>query len=61
MVKSSGASPSGAAAGGKVASGAQQRPVIEDYQLPPRYRRQAIDDKEIDAINVSTYRLVLKA
>lgn len=54
MVKSSGASPSGAAAGGKVASGAQQRPVIEDYQLPPRYRRQAIDDKEIDAINVST-------
>jgi hypothetical protein len=28
------------------------RPVIEDYQLPLRYRRQPIDEKEIAYINV---------
>ncbi|XP_021925182.1 28S ribosomal protein S36, mitochondrial [Zootermopsis nevadensis] len=27
------------------------RPVIEDYQLPLRYRRQPIDEKEIAYIN----------
>lgn len=26
-------------------------PSIEDWELPPRYRRRTIDDKEIDAIN----------
>jgi len=31
----------------------QQRPVIEDYQLPPRYRRHILDEKEINSINVS--------
>jgi hypothetical protein len=28
------------------------RPVIEDYQLPLRYRRQPLDEKEIAYINV---------
>jgi hypothetical protein len=28
------------------------RPVIEDYQLPLRYCRQPIDEKEIAYINV---------
>lgn len=28
------------------------RPVIEDYQLPPRYRRQPLDENEIAYINV---------
>jgi hypothetical protein len=28
------------------------RPVLEDYQLPLRYRRQPIDEKEIAYINV---------
>lgn len=31
----------------------QQPPVIEDWQIPPHYRRATLDDKEIDAINVS--------
>ncbi|KAK6617163.1 hypothetical protein RUM44_005494 [Polyplax serrata] len=29
----------------------QQPPVIEDWQIPPHYRRATLDDKEIDAIN----------
>lgn len=28
------------------------RPVIEDYQLPLRYRRQPLDENEIAYINV---------
>lgn len=37
----------------KVSGGkSQQLPLIEDWQLPPRYRRRALDEKEIDAINV---------
>ncbi|XP_022184481.1 uncharacterized protein LOC111043748 isoform X3 [Nilaparvata lugens] len=27
------------------------RPTIEDYQLPHRYRRQQMDEKEIEAVN----------
>ncbi|KAG5670821.1 hypothetical protein PVAND_001059 [Polypedilum vanderplanki] len=27
------------------------QPTIEDWQLPTRYRRRLLDDKEIDAIN----------
>lgn len=38
---------------GKGASKVICRPIIEDYQLPTRYRRQALDQQEIDAINVS--------
>lgn len=26
-------------------------PAIDDWQLPPRYRRRPIDLKEVDAIN----------
>ncbi|RZF41435.1 hypothetical protein LSTR_LSTR000149 [Laodelphax striatellus] len=29
----------------------QARPIIEDYQLPHRYRRQPMDEKEIEAVN----------
>lgn len=29
------------------------RPVIEDYQLPQRYRRRPLDENEIAYINVS--------
>ena len=28
------------------------RPVIEDYQLPLKYRRKLLDESEINAINV---------
>ncbi|PSN43167.1 hypothetical protein C0J52_09895 [Blattella germanica] len=42
------ASGSGGAAKSRQVS---SRPVIEDYQLPLRYRRQPIDQKEIDYIN----------
>jgi hypothetical protein len=31
------------------------RPVIEDYQLPPRYRRQPLDENEIAYINVCKF------
>ncbi|KAI5744263.1 hypothetical protein M8J76_000652 [Diaphorina citri] len=30
---------------------ASQRPIIEDYQLPQRYRRARLDEAEINAIN----------
>lgn len=30
-----------------------QLPIIEDWQLPQRYRRRALDAEEIDYINVS--------
>lgn len=53
VVTSSPAAPSGSkGAGGRPAQ--VQLPVIEDWQLPPRYRRHTLDEKEIDAINVST-------
>ena len=32
---------------------AHQLPLIEDWELPVQYRRSLLDDKEIDAINVS--------
>ncbi|XP_054278802.1 uncharacterized protein LOC128997222 isoform X1 [Macrosteles quadrilineatus] len=41
------AAPQSKAASGRVVS----RPIIEDYQLPARYRRHGLDQAEIDAIN----------
>lgn len=32
-----------------------QLPVIEDWELPPQYRRCALDETEINAINVIYY------
>lgn len=39
--------PAPSASKGKI----QARPVIEDYQLPAKYRRRPIDEKEIEYIN----------
>ena len=45
------------AIGGSVSSGAigghavSSRGTIEDYQLPPRYQRTTLDEKEIEYIN----------
>jgi len=33
--------------------GTTVRATIEDYQLPLKYRRQPLDEKEIEYINVS--------
>lgn len=33
------------------ASSSGQRPTIEDYQLPQKYRRAHLDEAEINAIN----------
>ncbi|KAL1462525.1 hypothetical protein WDU94_014354 [Cyamophila willieti] len=33
------------------ASSSSQRPTIEDFQLPQRYRRARLDEAEINAIN----------
>lgn len=33
------------------ASSSGQRPIIEDFQLPKRYRRALLDEAEINAIN----------
>ncbi|KAK7869270.1 hypothetical protein R5R35_000883 [Gryllus longicercus] len=41
-------SPSGAPPGpGKTV----QKPIIEDYQLPPKYRRAPLSEQEIEYIN----------
>jgi hypothetical protein len=45
---------SGSAGSGKK-SHVTLRPVIEDYQLPPRYRRQPLDENEIAYINVCKF------
>lgn len=52
--EASGAAP-GDAGKGKGHMQTVSRPVIEDWQLPPRYRRQMLDEKEIALINVSNY------
>ncbi|KAJ4432778.1 hypothetical protein ANN_21417 [Periplaneta americana] len=44
-------SHSGGSAGGGKKAQFTSRPVIEDYQLPLRYRRQPLDEKEIAYIN----------
>lgn len=30
------------------------RPILEDYQLPAKYRRRLLDESEINAINVNS-------
>lgn len=39
--------------------GVVSRPLIEDYQLPPRYQRRPLDINEIDYINVSWENLLI--
>ena len=64
---SHGASPSHAAAAvgaTKFAGGpstplkqneANQLPILEDWQLPPRFQRRPLDEEEIACINVCQY------
>ncbi|BES90254.1 Mitochondrial ribosomal protein S36 [Nesidiocoris tenuis] len=41
----------GGSKGGSTASSSGSGQVLEDFQLPLRFRRQQIDDREIAAIN----------
>lgn len=36
-------------------------PTIDDFNLPARYRRQPIGDREMEYINVSSFLPVLRA
>ncbi|XP_067001036.2 alpha-ketoglutarate dehydrogenase component 4 isoform X2 [Anabrus simplex] len=45
------APPSGSGAAPQPAARVTSGVVLEDYQLPPRYQRKLLDEKEIEYIN----------
>ncbi|XP_065225353.1 uncharacterized protein LOC135849091 [Planococcus citri] len=46
-----GSKTSGSSSSSGVGRSSGPRPILEDYQLPLRYRRRPLDEAEINAIN----------